>query len=126
VIAFTPTGQGPALGTPRASAALIPSCRPCHSRSNIPVSLISLNRKTTYGLKQLQGCAAIHLPAVVETKKRLYDMKLLKDFLANESGATAIEYGLIAAGISVAIITVVGTMGTNLNNTFTSVATALK
>ena len=43
-----------------------------------------------------------------------------------EAGATAIEYGLIAAGISVAIITVVGTLGTTLNTTFTSVATALK
>jgi pilus assembly protein Flp/PilA len=50
----------------------------------------------------------------------------LTRFLNNEDGATAIEYGLIAAGISIAIITVVGTLGTNLNNTFTSVATALK
>jgi pilus assembly protein Flp/PilA len=53
-------------------------------------------------------------------------MQKLKAFLANESGATAIEYGLIAAGISVAIITVVGTLGSNLNSTFNSVATALK
>jgi len=41
-------------------------------------------------------------------------MNRLKDFLVNESGATAIEYGLIAAGISVAIITVVGTVGSSL------------
>jgi pilus assembly protein Flp/PilA len=47
-------------------------------------------------------------------------------FLNNEDGATAIEYGLIAAGISIAIVTVVGTVGTSLNNTFTSIATALK
>jgi pilus assembly protein Flp/PilA len=47
-------------------------------------------------------------------------------FVRDESGATAIEYGLIAAGISVAIITVVGTLGTNLNLAFTSVATAIK
>jgi pilus assembly protein Flp/PilA len=47
-------------------------------------------------------------------------------FLKNESGATAIEYGLIAAGISVAIISVVTSLGTNLNTTFTSVANALK
>ncbi len=53
-------------------------------------------------------------------------MQMLRDFLADQSGATAIEYGLIAAGISVAIITVVGTLGTNLNATFNSVATALK
>jgi len=52
--------------------------------------------------------------------------KLVFAFLRNETGATAIEYGLIAAGISVAIITVVGTLGSSLNTTFTSVATALK
>jgi pilus assembly protein Flp/PilA len=47
-------------------------------------------------------------------------------FLKNESGATAIEYGLIAAGISVAIIAVVNGLGTKLNSTFTSVSTQLK
>jgi pilus assembly protein Flp/PilA len=47
-------------------------------------------------------------------------------FLKNESGATAIEYGLIAAGISVAIITVVAGLGSKLNITFTSIQTALK
>jgi len=53
----------------------------------------------------------------------LHDLsRLLKD----ESGATAIEYGLIAACISVAIITVVQGLGTNLKNTFSSVSTALK
>ena len=47
-------------------------------------------------------------------------------FIRDESGATAIEYGLIAAGISVAIIAVVQSLGSSLNTTFTSVATALK
>ncbi len=47
-------------------------------------------------------------------------------FLQNESGATAIEYGLIAAGISIAIIGVVNTIGTNLNTKFTSISTQLK
>ena len=51
---------------------------------------------------------------------------LLARFAKDESGATAIEYGLIAAGISVAIITVVKGVGTSLNTTFTSVQTALK
>ena len=41
--------------------------------------------------------------------------ELLRRFLNDDSGATAIEYGLIAAGISVAIIAVVNTLGTNLN-----------
>jgi len=50
---------------------------------------------------------------------------LVKNFVKDESGATAIEYGLIAAGISVAIITVVGSAGDQLKATFTKVATAL-
>ena len=51
---------------------------------------------------------------------------ILARFLKDQSGATAIEYGLIAAGISVAIIVAVQTLGTNLNTTFSSVSTALK
>ena len=52
-------------------------------------------------------------------------MSKIVKFLRDPSGATAIEYGLIAAGISVAIIAVVQTLGTNLKNTFTSVSNAL-
>jgi pilus assembly protein Flp/PilA len=51
---------------------------------------------------------------------------LLMRFLKDHSGATAIEYGLIAAGIAVAIIAVVQGLGTNLNTTFGSVQTAIK
>ena len=50
---------------------------------------------------------------------------MLKRFLKNEDGATAIEYGLIAALIGVAIITAVGLVGDGLNTTFTNVATQL-
>ena len=53
-------------------------------------------------------------------------VQLLKDFLADESGATAIEYGLIAAGISLAIIAVVGGIGMKLNTKFGSVNSSLK
>jgi pilus assembly protein Flp/PilA len=51
--------------------------------------------------------------------------KLVLRFLKNEAGATAIEYGLIAAGISVAIIAVVNGLGSKLNDTFASVSSAL-
>ena len=51
--------------------------------------------------------------------------KLIKQFAENESGATAIEYGLIAAGISVAIIAVVNTLGGQLSNTFSNVSTQM-
>jgi len=47
-------------------------------------------------------------------------------FCKDRSGATAIEYGLIAAGIAVAIIATVQALGTNLNNTFSTVSTSLK
>ncbi len=52
-------------------------------------------------------------------------MDTLKQFLFDESGATAIEYGLIAAGISVAIITVVNTLGSQLASTFGFVSSQL-
>lgn len=52
--------------------------------------------------------------------------KTLKDFIADESGATAIEYGLIAAGISLAIIAIVNTLGGTLKTKFTSINTSLK
>ena len=50
---------------------------------------------------------------------------LVSRFFQDQSGATAIEYGLIAAGISVAIIATVQGLGTKLNSTFTSVQNAL-
>ena len=53
-------------------------------------------------------------------------MSTFKKFFNDESGATAIEYGLIAAGISVVIITVVQGIGTNLTAKFTAVEDALK
>ena len=53
-------------------------------------------------------------------------MSKFAKFLQNESGATAIEYGLIAAGIAVAIIAVVNTLGTQLNTMFGSISTQLK
>jgi pilus assembly protein Flp/PilA len=47
-------------------------------------------------------------------------------FVKDDSGATAIEYGLIAAGISVAIIAVVNGLGTKLNTAFSSISTQLR
>ena len=53
-------------------------------------------------------------------------MSTIMRFVRNESGATAIEYGLIAAGISVAIVTVVKAVGTQLVQTFNSVQNGLQ
>jgi pilus assembly protein Flp/PilA len=52
--------------------------------------------------------------------------QLLSQFWDDQSGATAIEYGLIAAGISVVIIVAVNGIGTKLNTTFGSISTQLK
>ena len=52
--------------------------------------------------------------------------KLFARFVKDQSGATAIEYALIAAGISLAIIAVVNGLGTTLNEKFTSINTSLK
>lgn len=52
-------------------------------------------------------------------------MNMISRFVKDESGATAIEYGLIAAGISVAIITIVFTLGTTLEATFDDINTEI-
>jgi pilus assembly protein Flp/PilA len=67
---------------------------------------------------------AVELAHSVRTEGKVKH-KLLK-FLSNDSGATAIEYGLIAAGIALAIIAVVNGLGTNLNGMFASVNNSLK
>ncbi len=53
-------------------------------------------------------------------------MQLIKRFLTDDSGATAIEYGLIAAGISIAIIAIVNTLGGTVAAKFTAINTSLK
>jgi pilus assembly protein Flp/PilA len=52
--------------------------------------------------------------------------RLFLDFLSDQSGATAIEYGLIAAGIALAIIATVNGLGSTLNDKFNSISTSLK
>jgi pilus assembly protein Flp/PilA len=59
------------------------------------------------------------------TEHAMAAMTPIKRFLNDESGATAIEYGLIAAGISVAIIATVNSLGGQLKNTFSKVSSSL-
>lgn len=61
--------------------------------------------------------------AAIEGEREV--MKTLQKFIQNESGATAIEYGLIAGLISVVILTVLGKIGTKLNTKFTNISNAL-
>jgi pilus assembly protein Flp/PilA len=79
------------------------------------------------GISSTIACGRQKLPPAWINKVQEQSMrKSITRFIRDESAATAIEYGLIAAGISVAIIAVVQALGTNLNTTFSSVSTALK
>jgi pilus assembly protein Flp/PilA len=62
---------------------------------------------------------------VLRNEQKATMKKILQDFMADESGATAIEYGLIAAGISLAIIAIVNGLGTRLNTKFTAINNSL-
>ena len=53
-------------------------------------------------------------------------MKIVKAFLEDETGATAIEYALIASGIGIAIMVAVNSLGTAISNTFSNISTSLK
>lgn len=71
--------------------------------------------------------ATCELDEISNATQEAITMKtVLKNFIADESGATAIEYGLIAAGISLAIISVINGLGAKLNTKFTSINSSLK
>ncbi len=63
---------------------------------------------------------------ILTTNRSGFVKHLVAKFLANESGATAIEYGLIAAGISLAIIAAVNSLGTALSDKFAGISSSLK
>jgi pilus assembly protein Flp/PilA len=67
-----------------------------------------------------------HDPLIDPGRVPRHMLNRVRDFLADQSAATAIEYSLIAAGIALAIIAVVKGIGPKLNTTFTSVSTQLK
>jgi len=69
---------------------------------------------------------AARTAATMGRDKMIKIKSVFSRFMADESGATAIEYGLIAAGISLAIIAVVNGLGTNLNGKFGEINTSLK
>jgi pilus assembly protein Flp/PilA len=82
-----------------------------------------LNGALTRNLVQPMNSCVI----MVELHRQgVFMSKLFVRFLNDESGATAIEYGLIAAGIALAIIAVVNGLGTTLNDKFTSINNSLK
>jgi pilus assembly protein Flp/PilA len=64
--------------------------------------------------------------AIRGAKEAMTMARMLRDFLADESGATAIEYALIAAGIALAIITAVQGVGTKLSGRFATISTSPK
>jgi pilus assembly protein Flp/PilA len=86
--------------------------RSCQALFPVPFNATLEPAPRNYGIPLFNGSKAL---------KRVF----LK-FLDDEAGATAIEYGLIAAGISLAIIAAVNGLGTNLNGVFSSVNSSLK
>jgi len=62
----------------------------------------------------------------LKLKRRRVLKRMVLKFWSDESGATAIEYGLIAAGIALAIITVVNSLGSTMNEKFGSISSSLK
>ena len=83
--------------------------------------------KPTTGNRELFTRRSLGSPrSVIVANPGAFPVKHFVAFLKDQSGATAIEYGLIAAGISVAIIAVVNTIGTKLNTSFSSVSDQLK
>ncbi len=72
------------------------------------------------------AATALSIPGCLQKKTETVMLKFSKLFLADEAGATAIEYGLIASLIAAVIVTALTTVGTNLNTKFTTVGTSLK
>ena len=93
-----------------------PSLPPATSLELCGVNLLILTRLSLFLLSPM---------ASTRSMEAVLRRNFLK-FLSDQSGATAIEYGLIAAGISLAIIAVVNGLGTNLNAKFDSINTSLK
>ena len=87
---------------------------------------VALNLKVPWNFSTTGGWYEGTVVTERFNKNRGSEMTRMVAFLRDESGATAIEYGLIAAGISVAIIAVVNGLGTSLNDKFDSVKTQLR
>jgi pilus assembly protein Flp/PilA len=78
-------------------------------------------------LRSLRSFAVLQRHRAILARSKEADVKrVFLKFLSDQSGATAIEYGLIAAGISLAIIAAVQGLGTNLNGKFTSINASLQ
>jgi pilus assembly protein Flp/PilA len=90
-------------------------------------------RRFTYAHSRARTQAGLFARGAIPTGERIQVTSqligragnLLWKFLANERGVSALEYGLLAAGIAVAIIATVAALGTNLNATFSSVSSSL-
>src|ERR1700688_3889783 len=91
-----------------------PCCTGADSEGFLRLLSNSFNRVAIPGLPSFEPFASRELPMT----------KLFARFLQDQTGATAIEYGLIAAGIALAIIAVVNGLGANLNTKFTSINTS--
>lgn len=76
--------------------------------------------------KAIAPCLGHWIQLTFKIRRHVCGMKIIRKFLADESGATAIEYGLIAAGLALAIISAVQGVGSKLSTNFGKVSTSLK
>jgi pilus assembly protein Flp/PilA len=98
--------------------------RPAHARAR---SMPPIGRVIVTEIAGLRAAFATGIcRCFIDREHRPPMIALVRKFCADETGATAIEYGLIAAGISLAIIAVVNGIGAKLNTKFTSINTSLK
>ncbi|MET4262534.1 Flp pilus assembly pilin Flp [Bradyrhizobium sp. S3.12.5] len=101
--------------------------RKSQAKSPSDAHKIELSRFTQSWIVEVHCSRAVPTTSGRSGKDMLVKLKcLLVEFASDESGATAIEYGLIAAGIALAIIEVIYALGTNLVAKLQSLATALK
>jgi pilus assembly protein Flp/PilA len=85
-----------------------------------------LNGRATIPIVDCRPSTALAESLETGRRQELGMRKLVARFLADQSGATAIEYCIIAAGISIVIVTVVQGLGTNLNTKYSSISSSLK
>jgi pilus assembly protein Flp/PilA len=122
--------------TRQCEARAWPSVKPCSSHRDNGGQATAAATKSLGQFKTIGGVSLIALAALQDlstivwfalTLVREAIMRtLISRFVREENGATAIEYALIAGGISIVIVAAVNSLGTTLNTTFSSVSTALK
>jgi pilus assembly protein Flp/PilA len=95
-------------------------------QTNVPLFKPYNTAILSFCVYQARGSIVISPSGAIIVDARPFMLKSIRKFASAETGATAIEYAIIAGGISIAIVVAVTNLGSILNTTFTSVSTGLK